>query len=188
MKYSYWLLRCVAFLLVLVIAPALRASETIPGPDLPGNESGHSNHGIVFDSLDYVRLLGFDFNNQGKADQVLLTSQGDVLYSLDTPAGVPVYTAIVDWLLAPGTDYWLVATTSANGRFGFANFPISNSHISVTSGVFSGSTGQVNWANFRNLVTAQAEGPGSAIPEPATALSCGAGMLALLAFRRPRKQ
>ena len=174
----------VAMVCVLGMVPAGWAAETIVGPSLPGNESGHINHGIVFTSLDFVRLLGFDFNNQGKADQIQLVNQSQVIHTLATPAGQTVYTAVVDWLLAPGT-YQLLGTTTSNSKFGSFNFPATNSHISVTSGIFSNNGGQANWADFRNIITEQAQGPPSeAIPEPTTSALIAAAMLALFFMQR----
>lgn len=185
MTSARWIVMLVAVACVLFLSAPAWCAETIEGPvAFTGNESGHSNHGIVFDSLDYVRILGFDFHNQGKADTVQLIYEGEILYSLNTPVANPVYTAVVDWLLAPGANYYLVGTTTANGRFAFYSFPATNSHISVTSAIFSGNTGQVNWADFRNIVTEQASEPsGNGIPEPTTIALVGLGMLALYTMR-----
>lgn len=189
MRHKRVLIIVFSVLLALALPLAAQAALVIDGPAaFTGNESGHSSHGIVFSALDWVSLIGFEFYNQGQADQIRLIHNGMPLYTLDTPAGVPIYSASVDWLLEPGS-YILVATTSSNGRFAFYDFPATNAHISVTSAFYGGVAGQVNWMNFKNLTTELGEEPGSSsIPEPSTVLLFGSGMFLLFAGDRMRRR
>ncbi|MDZ7639234.1 MAG: hypothetical protein U5J83_13450 [Bryobacterales bacterium] len=101
---QFFLLIASALLRALLVLP-VAAAEIIEGPAMfIGSETGHSNHGIVFNSLDFIRILGFEFYNQGKADEILLMQGGSVLYTLSVPTGTPIFTATVDWLLSPGLN------------------------------------------------------------------------------------
>ena len=171
-----------------VLLPA-RAGLIIAGPELPNNELGHFGHGLVFNALQNVTLVSFDFYNQGQADQVqlqLVGSEGpQVIYSLDIPAGNPVYAASVNWALNAGQTYYLIGTTTSNGKWaGFSDFPVSNAHISITGSYFSGPFDQY-WGDFRNITTEG--GAPAVIPEPSSALLLGAG-LALAALGRRRRR
>jgi hypothetical protein len=169
---------------------AAQGTQILEGPLMDSSVSGHSNYGIAFDSLDYVRLLGFDVHTQGSTDQVQLLQDGILLYSLDVPAA-PIFSVAVDWALTPGTNYWLIGTNGNNGRYAYAFFPEGNSHISVTSGIFSSSPYGNAWGGFRNIVTTTGDVSQNPIPEPSTVLLTSLVLVALLGssvFRSSRRR
>jgi hypothetical protein len=172
-----------------VLLPA-RAGLIIAGPELPEDEAGHNGHGLVFKALQNVTLVSFDYHNQGKADQIQLwwVEGGFILHTLNVQGGNPVYAASVNWALEAGQSYYLLGTTTTNGKWaGFMDFPVSNAHISITGSYFSYPFDSY-WGDFRNITTEGGEGGGPAvIPEPSSALLLGAG-LALAALGRRRRR
>ncbi|MBI3679189.1 MAG: PEP-CTERM sorting domain-containing protein [Acidobacteria bacterium] len=84
--------------------------------------------------------------------------------------------------LSSGTVYRLIGITAGanNGKFGFSGFPVSNSDLSVTSGIFSDAISPGVWGAFTDLTTTQQQG----VPEPGTLALFALGCVALVACRR----
>jgi hypothetical protein len=170
--------------LALLAAAGGLQGATIIGPVLTSTESGHSSHGIIFDALQDATLTGFQFSNQGQADNVTLWDNTSSLQvgSVAVGAGNPVISFNVNWGLTLGHTYFLLGHTTNNGMFTYASFPVSNIDIEVTSGYFS-SPYPTAWGDFNNIET---NGGGAVVPEPGTLATLGLG-LALLALRSRRK-
>jgi hypothetical protein len=118
------------------LAPA--RADVIMGPTLTSNIFAYYETGLGFSALQDSTLQGFVYQNQGLADQIVLENATtlQVLDILNTPAGVPSYTASgLNWALTGGTDYLLLATTSvphSNGLYAnFLSYPQSDADISV---------------------------------------------------------
>ena len=152
---------------------------------------------LVLVALALTLLAGTAFAEHaydGQADVVRLRdTSGNDLRTLAVSAGNPQFAATVDWQLAAGTQYDLVADDSVNnGRSAdFTNYPTSNAHIRVDGGVgdvfHTGfGTRSTIWFNFTQIETASSSAP---VPEPA---SCALLALAVggvgTALKRRRKQ
>ncbi len=160
-------------LLAVVLPTAAPAQEVITGPAvLPSQEANWQYSGIEFLAVQNSVLQSFTFNNQGKANTVLLTdSAGHVLDSVAVPAATPIDTVLVNWNLSEGQTYLLFRTTSSNSLFADWNQPLpGNDDITLlNSGFFSGTFAALGgfpdnlyWSSFTNITTL------TAVPEPAT--------------------
>jgi hypothetical protein len=173
--------------LVWAISNWTASAAVITGPTLPLDVGAHFDHGIQFTALTNSTLTGFVYNYQGAADLVELTTplHTMVLDTLPIPAtGIDpsTFTASVSWALTAGNTYWLLGTTMANGRYtSFAGFPVTDSDISVTAGIFSDQM-PPDWGDFTNITTG-ARAPGSGVPEPDTATLLMAASLLTAAWR-----
>jgi hypothetical protein len=180
-----WIRRVVVAAALLLAAASGIQAATIVGPVLTSTELGHTGHGIIFNALQDATLTGFQFSNQGKADNVTLwdNTAGTMIGSIAVGAGNPVITLSVDWSLSPGHTYHLLGNTMSNGMFAYASFPVANEDIQVTSGFFSG-LHDTAWGDFNNIETNGS--PRGAVPEPGTWMMLGAG-LALLGLKARRR-
>ena len=169
MKRATWML---ATLALLSGGVGQARADIITGPDLNQNISGYMDTGLEFTALTNTTLQGFVYQNQGRADAIVLESANHtVLQTLEVPAGNPSFTASnLNWPLTAGEDYFLlaIATNPSNGRFagdGFTTlFPVSDSDLRVNYGVFIPFLTQTQfaWADFNDLTT----GPATTVPEP----------------------
>jgi hypothetical protein len=170
----------------------------IAGPTLTENEAGWQYAGIGFTANTAATLTGFTFQNQGKADNVILMDAGgNVLQQAAIPEGLPSATISVSWLLSAGSQYYLLKTTETNALWADWSLPApSNADITLTdTGIFSHSpqpadfdfdiTGTGHWAAFNNITTAPDFPESSTVPEPSTVLMLGMGLLGLARLRRP---
>jgi opacity protein-like surface antigen len=175
----------------LILAGALAASlvagaanaEVIAGPTLDTNGFGWVITGLSFTANVDTALIGFDFQNQGQADRVILTdTAGTILDAISTPAGTPTYHASVNWSLSAGQTYWLLQTVEANELYTLYGSSLpSNSDISIVNvGSYghtlsetlnAGNFGPTDyWAGFNCIATGNGGacgGNGSSAPEPA---------------------
>jgi hypothetical protein len=182
--------------LVALVAGVLGAcaarADVIVGPTLSTPE-GYAYSGVGFTANVLTLLTSFTFENEGAADVVdLVDPLGNILDSVSIPAGFDsdVVTGI-NWVLAPGTQYYLLQTTQGNGLY--TNWGLaapSDTQITMTNtGDFSSSpvsanfsyggggpnSGTAYWADFNNITTINANSP-----EPATfflVLPLGAALL-----------
>ena len=87
-------------LIVVALAASMvpATAGVIVGPTMTGTIGGYGDTGLGFTALQDTALQGFVYQNQGLADQIILenATTSEVLYTLNTPAGVPSYTA--EWL------------------------------------------------------------------------------------------
>jgi len=176
-----WIRRVVVAAALLLTATAGMQAATIVGPVLTNTEFGHTGHGIIFNALQDATLTGFQYSNQGQADNVTLWDEtaGSMVGSIALGAGNPVITLNVDWALSLGHTYFLLGNTMSNGMYGNAPSLVANEDIEVTSGYFSGPYVGL-WGDFNNIET-NGESRG-AVPEPGTWMMLGAG-LALLGLK-----
>jgi hypothetical protein len=129
-------------------------ATVISGPPLTVSDTNWTVTGLGFKALEKSTLNGFFFQNQGKADTVVLTdASGNVLHSLNTPAGEPSYAASVRWNLHAGDTYWLLQTVASNDLFATygASLPSNDDIAIIQSGVFAFSIASaVTGNNFPN--------------------------------------
>jgi hypothetical protein len=158
---------CIACALFCTIGTARARADMITGPTLNQNVTGNTNSGIAFNALTNSTLTGFVFQNQGAADTVKLLAGDEttVLHTLSTPAANTSFTASgLSWSLTAGQSYFLVdVSLPSNAKFGAATFPVSDTDISVTSGIFSSVALTGFWGGFNNITTTTA-----AVPEPSS--------------------
>lgn len=171
--------------LLAISAPASWGS-IIAGPTLDQSISGHTNSGIAFTALTDATLTSFDYSYQGLQDTVVLTDGlGNVLDTIAIPAstGNSIYTANILWTLTANGSYQLLATANSpsNGRYGQSLFPVSDSEISVVSGIFSGVSNNPYWADFNNITTSTASGQPT--PEPGSIFLLTGGCIFLISRR-----
>jgi hypothetical protein len=186
-------------------------ADIIAGPSsFPVIGSNDTSWGIQFTALQNSTLTGFDYHHHpdtfgqpftGTISLKDLTSNTTVYstnYNTGTPTIIP-YTGL-NIPLTAGDVYQLVATSSIvsnandevftySSTFGgsFPPFPVANSDISVTQGVFNNNPGFTEnnaWAAFGNITTSAA-----AVPEPTSLALFGMtiGAAGLFGWRR-RKQ
>jgi len=183
--------------LVLTIAGFDSAqAAVIPGPALDQADSGHAVSGLDFNALQNSILTSFTFQNQGKADTVVLTdSVGNILHSISTPALTPSYTANINWSLTGGNKYFLLQTTDSNSMFANFNSPLpSDADIAIAiSWIFDDSIASavtenccsgirnLYWAAFNDVTTNETPLPG-ALP----LFVGGLGALGALGWRRKK--
>jgi hypothetical protein len=80
----------------LIIGATVARADVIAGPALPFAD-GWAASGLEFQALSNTTLTSFVFQNQGKADTVVLTdTAGNILHSQSIPAAVNSYTANVN--------------------------------------------------------------------------------------------
>ena len=162
----YLLKRISVLFLIFHIANIAIADEilTINGPVLTGNNDGFDSSGLLITANEDVILLGFTFNNQGKADTIkLLDSNGNILQTYDYLGGNNQFVASTVWKLMAGGAYPLIAEVSSNGKntsdFAGLPYPYENPHISVGSSyAFGGPINDQTWLNFTDLITVLAKG------------------------------
>ena len=160
------------FFLIAVFIFANTASAvqlTLTGPELPNDIQGHRQSGIVFSARHDVTLESFVFNNQGGADVITLKDEnGNILETYNYAGGDSTHQVNINWPLSAGQKYFLSAQNQneSNGKWGKANFPVSNAHIKVENGKSQAAPNSpVIWFSFTDLVT---EGPES--DQPITAI------------------
>lgn len=169
-------------------------ADAIPGPVLTDHGTGWTDTGIGFTALVNSTLTAFTYQNQGAADDVVLTDQaGDILDSLATPADDPSYSASVNWALTAGDDYFLLQTVVSNELFSFYGEPLpSDTQIAITmSGTFGSSIHNAvtnaalfpadeYWAAFNNITTSST----TVIPEPGSLILLATAFALLLVLAR----
>jgi hypothetical protein len=151
-------------------------ADVIAGPALIADETGWQFSGIGFKPNVDAVLSSFTFQNQGLADSIeLLDQNGNVLESVNVPAGNPSFTAAVDWPLTLGEQYYLLRTTRSNTLYtGWHQSAPGDTQIDITdTGIFSqsvdpkdfGVSGLSLWSSFNNITTDSAwtDPP---VPEP----------------------
>ncbi len=151
------------FFLIAVFIFANTASAvqlTLTGPELPNDIQGHRQLGIVFSARHDVTLESFVFNNQGGADVITLKDEnGNTLETYNYAGGDFTHQVNISWPLSAGQKYFLSAQNQneSNGKWGTANFPVSNAHIKVEYGKSQAApNGTSIWFSFTDLIT---EGP-----------------------------
>jgi hypothetical protein len=171
-------------------------AAVIVGPTLNIDGAAWTTTGIGFRSNIKTNLMSFVYQNQGAADTIVLTdASGNILDSVNTPAGNTSDTVSVNWALTSGDSYFLLQTVVSNELYASYGAPLpSNSDIAITlSGTFDYSiAGAVAnsqnwgsneyWAAFNNITT-------SSIPEPSTwaMMMLGFAGLGYAAVRRSSK-
>jgi hypothetical protein len=169
----------IAGALAFLLACAAQANaDVIPGPFLDSNVMNQTNSGVELTAITDSVLQGFIYQNQGGADLVELAfvsglGISGVVGSIPIPAGNPSYTVSgLSWNMQAGTTYVLVATGNPNnGKFGAASYPVSDSQISVITGVFSADLNDIAtdpnfWGDFNDITTSST----SSLPEPGSLL------------------
>ena len=177
-------------------------ADVIPGPTLDLFTT-YKYVGIGFTANVNSVLDSFTFQNFGKPDTIVLVNTvGGVLDSIDKPSGNTSYTPTVDWALAAGTQYYLLAT-SPDGFNAFSadccgTLP-SDTQISMTQTAIFGDNDNAatafgggfeidfDWAAFNDITTHSVSSTG-AVPEPSTRLLLLGLGLVLVAWKRIRTQ
>jgi len=154
-------------------------TDTIPGPTLADNVVNQLNSGLDITALTGSSLQSFVYQNQGGSDTIELAAVqgigiGPVLDSIAVPASNPTFTASnLNWQLAAGTTYVLVATGNPNNAkfapYDFAHNPASDGQITIDTGVFSAdlvaiATNPNDWGDFNNITTVSVPEPGGVLP------------------------
>jgi hypothetical protein len=151
--------------------------------------SGVFNWGIRFTALVDGTLDGFDYSTQGaagKVDVVNVTTSTNLLSQAHVAASLVNFSGLGINLVANNV-YELLGSAAGgdNGRFGPSAFPVSNSDISVTTGVFS-DIPFASWGSFNNIQTTAFA---AAVPEPSTFAVLGmAGLAIMIGRRRTRRE
>jgi len=130
-----------AYLVLAALAASVVGAhaDVIPGPTLNIPGGGWTTTGLEFTALTNTTLTSFVYQNQGQADTVVLAdTSGNVLQSLNTPAGNNSYTASMNWGLTAGQSYWLLQTVVSNELYAGYGLPLpSNASLQIDqSGTF----------------------------------------------------
>ncbi len=200
MKRAFWIL---AALVCLFGGAGQAMAGTLVGPtSFAVVGANDSLWGIQFTALDNSTLTGFDCNHNPTSFGNPFTGTiyvNDIttstnLFTQDYTAGSsnPLVFAGLNVALTTGDAYQLVATSDivSGGndeafQYVVGQYPISNSDISVTQGVFNNNPGfqESNaWGAFNYITTT------SAVPEPGTFSLLGIGISGLIGYIRRRKR
>jgi len=163
---------------------------TLPGPTLIYHNIGWPNTGIQITALENVTLLSFDFANYGASDTIELTDNNrNVLYSTQFGGGGGGNQLITtNWSLIQGNTYDLISVDPSNSMWvDYTNWPTSNAQIQVNGGYsFDHDLQSSYWFHFTELTTT--DSGASPVPEPATMLLLGLGLVGLAGVRRKFKK
>lgn len=180
-----------AILSLALCAGSLQA-EIIPGPTSFPISARDNNWGIQFTALANSTLTGFDYNHLPAGGVNVFTgqitlkniTQATTLLTINYVPGIPTVTHYtgLNVALHQGDVYQLLATSVLDANFGLARdevftydgvanftaYPVANTHIRVTSGVYdnltTGFAATRSWPSFNNITTQAA----AAVPEPAS--------------------
>ncbi len=174
-------------LMLLMFVSSVQASITlsIEGPELTNNVTGHGNSGLEFTALADLTLDSFTFQNQGNADTLrLMNSDGDILYSYESPAGENSHQVNASWDLEENQTYVLYSENAYNGRWSyFSSFPVQNDHLKINGTRLVNGLTNIFWFNFNDLQTTYTDT--APVPVPAAIWFFGSSLL-LLGFRRKK--
>ncbi len=193
MSYLYKIIKpFLTFLLLLMLINSARASITlsIEGPELTNNTNGNTfaNSGLEFIALADITLDSFTFQNQGKADTIrLMNSDGDILYSYESPNGEISHQANVFWDLQENQTYVLYSEDANNGRWTYYTaYPTQNDHLKINGSHLTNGLTNIFWFNFNDLKTTYTDpAPVIETPLPAAIWLFGSSLL-LLGFKRKK--
>jgi len=198
----------VAALPALFLGIAQAKGGTIIGPSSLGIVGGNdTSWGIQFTALQNSVLESFDYYQKpttGSSPFFGTISLNDIttpstVYSTTYSVGSPTVVSItgLTLLLQSAHNYQLVATSNivsggSDEVYQYDSldsppftFPVSDSEISVTNGVFSLNPGfqtSHGWAAFKNITTA------AAVPEPASLILLGIGIAGVAVYARTRRK
>ncbi len=85
--------------------------------------------------------------------QLLRESDSAIVGSVATPAGEPVYEAVVNWRMNAGVTYHLISLAESNGRYAdFSAWPFSNSMVTLNGTWGDGALKSSWWFKFNGLL------------------------------------
>lgn len=132
------------------------ACIVLTGPSLTQNLGGWADAGLRFKALKNTTLTSFEFDNQGSADTLeLTTTTGTVLQSITVPANTPTFTATVSWPLTSGTSYDIISVNGSNGHWdSYSTWPTTNASLEIDGVVDTSQTLYTTWwFSFQNMKT-----------------------------------